>query len=269
MIVEFIGAPGSGKTSLVSTALDALRACGIEAYSVVGASRPFTARTAAGRLVPAWTPKRLRNALLWQLFLLMSAAGRWRSRSDEAALSDFVRMTQQRRPSAAESERRRVVPWLWRLRGVHRFLRRYGRQGEGIVFDQGHAHRVVQLFASDVEAPDPSAVATYLSLVPQPDLLIHVDAPPGVCERRMIERGMLAHFRDKDQDQISAFVGHAHELVTHAVEEARELGWPVATIDNSRNGIAAAQGELRRAIAEFASARPPGAGARNPDGVVR
>lgn len=258
MIVEFIGAPGSGKTSLVPTAVDALRASGIEAYSVVDAARPFAARAMPGRLVPAWAPTKLRKALLWRLFLLMSAAERGRPGPEAAALSSFVRRSQERRPPAAEAERRRVLPWLWQLQGVHQFLCRQGKGGESIVFDQGYAHRVVQLFGSDVEAPDLSAVETYLGLIPAPDLLIHVDAPAAVCERRMNARGTPAHFGDKDQDQIGLFVRNAHELVAHAVEQARARAWPVMTVDNSRDGIAAAQGELRRSIMAMASAPGPG-----------
>lgn len=245
MIVELIGAPGSGKTALLPTVTAVLKEHGFQPYSVVEASRPFVRRVFAGQLAYRLTPVAVRRQITWQLFYHLSSLYRIKFYAKHPQLVWVVFSSQMGRPAAAEIRRRRVLYWFWRLVGYYEFLCGRLRTGETLVLDEGFVHRVVQLNASEVEIPHRERISTYLKLIPQPDLVIFVDAPTEVCQRRVFDRGVWQNFSHKTSEEVARFVDHAHQAVTIALAELRLLGWPVVVVDNGSHDITIAQKELR------------------------
>jgi thymidylate kinase len=245
MIVELIGAPGSGKTTLLPAVMAVLKEHGLQPYTVVEASRPFVRRVFAGQLAYRLSPVSVRRQITWQLFYHLSSLYRIKFYAKHPRLTWFVFSSQVGRPVAAEIRRRRVLYWFWRLAGYYEFLCGRLRTSETLVLDEGFVHRVVQLNASEVEIPQGDRISTYLRLIPQPDLVIFVDASTEVCQRRVFDRGVWQNFSHKTPEQVARFVEHAHQAVTMALTELKLLGWPVVVVDNSSNDITIAQKELR------------------------
>src|SRR5436190_24203787 len=73
LIVELIGTPGAGRTTVAGQLAQQLRESGSEAATVIQAARPHAARTGLGRAIDR-LPDRLRKPLLWQLFYVLGAA---------------------------------------------------------------------------------------------------------------------------------------------------------------------------------------------------
>ena len=240
-VVELVGTPGAGKTTLARDLILHLAASGYASTTVLDAARRHAARTPAGRLVARATRGRVRRALLWQVFYAYGVAHAVASAREERALTRFVRSTQRDRPIARRM-RRHILFWFAQLAGRRRFLVSTGTAQEAIVFDDGFVHRAAALLASAREAPDPRAVARYIDLIPAPDALVHVRAPLDVCERRVLARGVWAHSRHLDRAELRRSLEHAAEAVDAAVARARELGWTVIEIDNGndRDGAGAA-----------------------------
>src|SRR4029077_11171722 len=67
-VVELIGTPGAGKTTLSTEIIELLQEGGWGAATVVRAAREHARRTAAGRLVVRHTSGRMQRLLLWWLF---------------------------------------------------------------------------------------------------------------------------------------------------------------------------------------------------------
>ena len=103
MIVEFIGAPGAGKTTLVPAALNALQAKGFKAFTTVDAARPFARRTLIGSLVGRLAPLRWQRPLLWQVFYWSSALRRVTFFAKHLKLFQSVLGSQWRRPAEGPS----------------------------------------------------------------------------------------------------------------------------------------------------------------------
>lgn len=232
MIVEFVGAPGAGKTTLLPIVAESLTAQGRRPATVVEAARVYAARTLAGRAVRALAPPTLRDPLLWQVFTGLSALHRLAFCMRHPALIRHVLASQRGRPPAAAARERRVLYWFFRTAGYYQFLKRHRRAGEALLIDEGFVHRVVQLFSSSVEAPQPEAIAAYVRLLPRPDLIVVVDAGPDVCEGRVRRRGLWEHLQGRSTGDVSRFVRHAHRAVTLAVGEVEALGWPVVRVGN-------------------------------------
>ncbi len=248
VIVEFIGTPGAGKTALMPVVGAHFNRLGFQALPVLEAARPFASRTPAGKFVRVSTSGRLRRSLLWQLFYLSSFAGRQRFRRQHRTLIRSVLAFQQQRP-ITQADRRHVLRWFIHLTGTYEFLKAYSRPREVLVFDEGFVHRVVQLFASESEDPDPARVAAYLDLVPQPDLVVFPRAASATCERRVFERGLWDRFRVKEREAASRFIANAHRVVTFAVGHIRSKGWTVVEVDNDDREISASMAALQNSLA--------------------
>ena len=248
MIVEFIGAPGAGKTTLMPTVMEFFQEQGLKTYTVVEAARPFAQRTLIGKII-ALAPARVRRPLLWQVFYRLSALRRWHFRRDHEALLDHVLAAQVGRPAEADVEKRKIMYWFDHLTGYYEFLQAYAQPNEVLVLDEGFVHRVVQLFSSSAEQPEPEQITRYLELVPRPDLVIYADTPREICEERIYSRGLWDRAKHKSEAEISQFVTNAHLAVTLATDFMQEQGWTMVAVDNGRSDLAATQTELRRQLA--------------------
>jgi thymidylate kinase len=251
MIVEFIGAPGAGKTTLMPNVIETLQERGIRAFTVVDAARPFAERTLLGKTVFQFTPRSLRRPLLWQLFYRLSTLYRLKFFVKYPRLIYHVLSTQRHRPKSADIRERRVLYWFFRTVGYYEFLKAQARPNEALILDEGFVHRVVQLYASGVEAPNPTQILAYVDLLPKPDLVIFTQAPPEVCEKRIYSRGLWERFRHKDPAEISRFVANACQIVNLTVDHIRNAGWVVVEVDNGADDLMASTAELDRMLSQI------------------
>ncbi|MEM2125338.1 MAG: hypothetical protein QXQ53_02945 [Candidatus Methanosuratincola sp.] len=251
MIIEFIGTPGSGKTTLLPSVIETFKECGIQAHTVVDASRPYAHRTLVGKFISHLTPERLRPPLMWQVFYQLSAIFRISFFIKHPRLVWQVYTSQKRRPPGAYLRERRILYWFIRTTGYYEFLTTYSRPGEAIIFDEGFIHRVVQLNVSDVEEPQPSQILNYVDLLPRPDLVIFIHASPEACMDRIYKRGIWEHFRSKKPEEIARYIANAHCVVKLAVDRVKAKGWEVIEIDNGNDDLISSQVELRNKLIQL------------------
>lgn len=249
MVIEWIGPPGSGKTTLLPTVTAWLKTHGVNAFTIAEAARPFAARTLLGRALAKVMPPSLHRRAMWPLFYGFSLVYRIRFAARHPRLIWLVIRSQTQRPPSADVRQRKVLYWFFHLVGYYEFLTAHAAPGEALVIDEGFAHRVVQLFASDAETPDAASLRRYLDLIPKPDLVIAIRAPWQVCARRVFGRGVWDRARHKEPDQIARFVAHAALAVDLAVDRMAQNGWHVITVDNGGDDLAWAQDQLQVRIA--------------------
>ncbi len=245
MIIEFIGPPGAGKTTFLSTVIDYFHERDLQAYTVVDAARPFAGRTVGGKLIRHLAPAEWQRPLLWRQFYLQSWFYRFKFMAHHPRLVREVFASQKQRPAEAGVRERKVLPWFFHLLGSYEFLKAQARRDEVLLFDEGFVHRVVQHFASAVETPQKAPVLAYLDLLPQPDLVIFVQAPWEVCERRIYNRGLWQRFQEKEPAEITQFVINAHQIVGWAVEHIKQRGWTMIEVDNGGDNLDVTRAALR------------------------
>jgi len=250
VVVELIGIPGAGKTTLSREIVSLLRERGVEAGTVVGAARDHAARTIPGRGLEHVHPARLRRALLWQLFYLLATAPALRFRREHRALVRHVRGGQRALP-IPRRVRRHIRYWFFQLGGRYRLLTTTSDGGEALVFDDGFLHRSVHLHASHLEEPDADRVRAYVDLVPVPDLVVVVAASREVCEPRVRERGVWAHSRHMTGRELSMYLANAERVVDVAVGRARRRGWTVIEVGNGGRDLELVRSDLREAMEAF------------------
>jgi thymidylate kinase len=247
LIIEFIGTPGAGKTTLVPAAGEYFNSRGFQARSVLEAARPFAERTLPGRAVRLLAPASIRQPLQWQLFYHLSNWKRSGFFARNRELTDMVLRFQRTRP-ISEADREHVLRWFLHLAGRYEFLNAHARPGEVLIFDEGFVHRVVQLFASEAEEPEPGRVKAYLDRVPRPDVVVFPYASPETCEQRVWRRGLWERFRSKSAAEVSRFIANSHAIVGLAVAHIRAAGWTVIEVDNDGTDPQVAKAALHRQL---------------------
>jgi hypothetical protein len=257
LVIEFVGAPGAGKSSLLAAVSEACSAAGLSAERVVDCARELASRTALGRIGALLPEGRARSGILWVVFRWTSFAAAARHIVVTWPLAWRVLVSQRRRPAAAETGDRRVLYWLHRLAGAHALFLRHARPGEILLLDEGYAHRAVQLFASAVERPDPVAVTRYLDAVPVPDLLVVVRAASETCAERVLARGVWDRFAGRDETVLRRFVDNAHHATELAATYAIDRCWEVIEVENRSGALDA----TRTALGDAVTARLVGVGA--------
>lgn len=249
MIIEFIGTPGSGKTTLIPVLEKILADHDLVGQTVVEASRPVVARTLPGKGINRLAPPSLRSQLLWQAFYWWSYLSRRQFSHENPALVSHVRMTQAARNITAE-EREHNLSWWFNLAGNYQFLKTRINPGEALLLDEGFSHRVVQLHASDREEIDQDNLYKYLRLIPKPDMLIFIDVPSALCEARVYERGLWTRFKTKSREQVAQYIMNAHHVVNLTVEFLKSCQWDVIEINNSTGSISIAESEMSARVSD-------------------
>jgi hypothetical protein len=248
MIVEFLGTPGAGKTTLATALITLLEERRIAAASIEGAARDHMRRTGVGRLIDRLAPSRASDLLLWQAFYLQGLAYAVRFGVERPALAGHALRSQLRRGLPLRT-RAHVLYWFIHLCGRYRFLTTTLADGEVLVLDDGFAQRAVHLFASPFDEPDASQVTAYVDLLPQPDLLVVVQAGWQECERRVRERGVWRHARRLTRAQLSTYLEHAERVVEVTTRRTRHLGWDVREVSTDNPGSEGASVLHARALA--------------------
>ena len=227
LLVEFIGATGAGKSTLVAALTDALAARGLrvrEAHDVI---------LTRHRL--AWVSGRhARSALVYFLALLSCArcvCGREGRRLSWLAVRLIARDAGGVRIGAGLL--RNVVKRV----GTDRLLRRL-RPALGacdvVVCDEGLVHAAHNLFVHAGAPPRREEIALFGELVPRPDLLVWVTAPPERSAAVIRRRG---HPRVASPEAAQAFAERAHETF-EALASLPGLRERIYRLDNPAGGPA-------------------------------
>ncbi len=231
MIVELIGIPGAGKTTLAGKIVSLLSERGFVAATSTDAARRHAGRSRTVRILPL-APHPSNGRLLWVVFYALGMLNGIFFVWEHRRLVGTVVGAQLRRPVSVATKRH-ILFWFFQLGGRHRFLSSTGRSGEVLVVDDGFLHRSVHLSASHLEEPSRAWVRSYVDLVPPADVVVHVVAETELCERRVLERGIWRHSRNLTRDELSTYIRNANKAVSFAVERAGERGCWIGTVHNN------------------------------------
>jgi hypothetical protein len=248
VIIEMLGAPGAGKTTMIAAVEAGCSDAGRTPFTIEHAARCFAARTVPGRFATRVLPDRFDRRAQWAVFRLVSGWHTVRFAVVHRRLTRYLFESQRGRPAAADAKGRRVVYWYLRMMGSYGFLRSKAAPDEVIVIDEGFVHRAVQLHASAVESPVGSQLAEYVAVLPRPDLVVHVHASSAACWGRVQARGAWTRLSHRSPAEIERFVRHAHETVTLLRAELDRQGWPVLEVDNDNEDPTEAAAALTRAL---------------------
>jgi thymidylate kinase len=251
MIIEFVGVPGSGKSTLFYQTQQFLTESNHPVVVLRDASRLFASRGRFGRLISRVAPLPVRDRTTWSAYARLRGLERFRFQRQHPGLVQHVIAVQSQRPAEARVRQRGLLSYFNRLVQNYTLVTRLLRPGEVLLMDEGFVHRVVQFYVSDVEQPNLDSMRAYLARIPRSDLVVHVTAPLDTCLSRVYQRGLWEHFADKNEQQIARFLANAMTVTTATVSTLQNQGWQVLEIDNSDVSPEPAYAALRAALQQF------------------
>lgn len=246
VVVEFVGVPGSGKTTTADHLVEQLVLAGIDAGTIVGLARRRAAATTLGKLIRTVAPRRLGAPLLWWVFYALGIVRGVGFLLGNPGLARAVVGSQARRRGPVRT-RWHIVYWFLQLVGRYRLLLDGSTGVDVLVIDDGFVHRSVHLYATSLVDPHTRSLDRYLDLIPVPDLVVRVDTDTRLCLERVIDRGVWAHSRHLTRVELGSYLAAARAVVDSATEAARRRGTTVVEVPGTGDSAEIA-GEICRQV---------------------
>jgi len=233
MLIEFLGAPGTGKTTLASMVTHFLQEQGLSALTIGDAVPLCAARTLWGKAMSSVMSHSWQSSAWWRVYSYTSSCYRIQFAVENYAFWRYVVKLQRGR--IIPREHQRLIRWyLNRMMGLYQFCKCHLQPDEILILDEGFAHRVTH-FVSDVEQPDPGAIMRYVELMPRTDISVRVRAPVNTCVERIWVRGLGGRLGGKSKQEVTRFVANSAQAIDISARHLRLMGRDVVEIDNDGN----------------------------------
>lgn len=262
--IEFVGAPGSGKTTVVDwLAGRSLRSGGSKRWLVPAASLPHLDRDgtsgSGGNVTPPWVRAAVARRPWLGRIARTSPADRPPETPEWAEhVLSVVRGATVLGPRGATSYREEALGWLQTTVGLVEAARGASRRLIPMI-----AEGIVQRSLSVLgPRPEEATLRAMLALIPRSSAVVHLTVPDDVLIGRALTRARsgtapLLHQGLTDREIAALVVEDAAELSrrTEILEaEGRQVLW----IDTSEDGRAPSVGALGRAVLGALVDRSPG-----------
>ena len=236
MIIEFIGSTGAGKTTLANNALGDCQ----EQRTDILMSTDFVLEQGGLN----WIKSKFARTLCLDLLSSVACLATWRNNLEFYVFAGQVIL----RLPVGWFERLNLARNVLKKIGIYEIIRRRSSEGQIVLVDEGTLHAAHNLFAHISVRMNEGDLATFVRLVPLPDVAIYVTQSESVLIERTMERG---HKRipDSSYANIEVFVKRALEtfdkLVRELVLEKRML-----TLDSNEDIIVALPYQTNSALAK-------------------
>lgn len=134
-------------------------------------------------------------------------------------------------------ERGKVILWFLNFAATYQLIEDNLQSDIGVVFDEGFMQKSMSLFTSpNVAYPAKRELFGYLDTVPLPDLLIWVITDKERCVSRILSRGEGKSLRmhDRERDAIGSYLSAVQAHFTRLMEWVANRRTVVVSIDNDR-----------------------------------
>lgn len=245
-VIEFLGIPGSGKTTLWRRACRHLADRHVVAYEPVEATRVAMGRGSHDLLTRALALSVGRvSPKLWKKIYIRSS-DRIPAVADAIAHhpEQFAAFVAAARSHNHDAGPEVVASAMLDLLVIRELVETRLRDDEWLLVDEGFCNRVVSLFAVGWERKaDRPVLKAYVDAIPKPDLVVHVSTPIEVCAQRLDERGWTRRVRHKPRAELMDFLANANECVDIAASMLARRGVRVVLI-GGEDALEAAAAEL-------------------------
>ncbi len=127
-----------------------------------------------------------------------------------------------------------LIKWLVRLYGGYQLAKENLKDDEILVVDEGFCSRVLSMFGYGSGTIDHMKLEEYVMCLPAPDVVMCVDASPETCEKRLSarDRGYPARLKNHSIKRREELYRNFETCVSMVISGLRTLGVPVINTDH-------------------------------------
>lgn len=239
--IEFMGLPGSGKSTVRSLLVESLEGGENPCLTMEQALLSCMRRRIDGYLF-RWLLTALPQgqALKYAPLVFTRSGLRYDCQNDFIAAhagavaavlasDDFC--------SASTSERKALLAWFLLTGAQYQLIRDGIGDAATVVFDEGFLQRSISLFANPahVQQLDRTFLSTYLDLVPRPVIVFFLRADAWTCRERLLvrQRGLPGRLKGRDPGEILSHLESLEKWIDGFAHLAADKGFPVRVVDAS------------------------------------
>ena len=229
MIIEFIGIPGSGKSTMMAFAMEILKDLGLKPLPRVEAGTVCLKRTPFGKTVSFFTPQKHQDKVLWSFlrrllffYKIKFMMGNWKLTrySIELLWNEGLSL----------KEKRLLLGYFFQIGSYYEYFPGRLQKGEALILSEGLVHRITSLHHPQFGQPNPFKILNYLRLLPQLDLIISVQTAFETCLDRLEKRGGHKRFQG---EELKSFLIATDKTLKIALQVLKEQGYDVIELNNN------------------------------------
>ena len=237
--IEFMGLPGSGKSTIRSLLAESLQTGNTPCLTMEQALLSCMRKRVDGylfRCLLRVLPPAL--ALKYAPLVFTRSALRYDCQNafiaaHAGAVAAVLASNEFR--GASSHERETLLTWFLLTGAQYQLIRDGIGDAVSVLFDEGFVQRCVSLFASFGHAspPDRAFLSSFLDLVPRPDLVFFLRLDAGTCRERILarQRGLPGRLKDKDREEILPRLESLQGWIEGLADLAAEKGFPITSVD--------------------------------------
>lgn len=233
--IEFLGLPGSGKTTLARELCRYARCRGQRAFSADEAL--YAALQRRSRWYHLRRPVKYCSYARGRRWLYdVCAQPRFSYEPLNRFLDEYGGMAQTleaivRRPEQFQDSAL-LIRWLVRLFSGYGLVRELLRQDETLILDEGFSNRALSIFGYTAGSIDPARVRAYISSMPAPDAVICIEASAEIRLRRLKDRGFPTRLKNAGTQRRAELDRNFTACLAATVAALTDRGIPVFHINN-------------------------------------
>lgn len=236
--IEFMGLPGSGKTTLCEETLSILKSMDRKAMSLEEAFvhclieslryKPFRfikyfPYIIRKNVIRHYSRTTEREAKSYNQFLL-----------GNPELTQII-LTALHDRQTTSTEREKIGDWIFRSFSRYNIVNQNLKQKEIVVLDEGFCNRSISLFVNQETQPNDELVYQYADAIPAPDIVFMIVSKPDICISRMSDRpggypGRMATLSVNEKEEFLHNASNCLDIVRNNIENR---GSKVINIDNN------------------------------------
>jgi thymidylate kinase len=246
--IEFIGLPGSGKSTLRTMLVESLCRRKIPCLSMDQALLSCLKIHVDGiffkyflHILPEKTALKYAPLVFTRSALRYTAQNAFLSTNSQAVAAI---LSSDHFLSAAPQEREMLLSWFFLTASQYQVIRENMSEKMPVIFDEGFLQRAVSLLVSPggKSLPETTFLSSYLDLIPRPDIVLYLRTDQKTCIQRINTRskGMPERLAGKNQQDIQSFMDTYAGCIQNIIDLATTKDFNITSIDNNGRPEAAA-----------------------------
>ncbi|MDD3818400.1 MAG: hypothetical protein PHG41_00955 [Actinomycetota bacterium] len=238
--IEFIGVPGSGKTTMYHKLVVLLNKEGIKARTFNKALFLCCIRSILSR-------KSFKDFLKVLLYFIGNIFFRSVSKFSNvqidaynefllanSTLIDFIAKVVNNKKIDLK-EKLLIMKWFFNEFSGYQLISRYLRKDEILVFDEGFCHRAIAIWGRNESSKiEKDELDIYLNLIPLPDVILIINSEVEECERRLSERKYPPILKDLNYEERIGKLRFIEKLVPYITYIIEKKGTKLLYINNCK-----------------------------------